>query len=52
MIVDIDKMHTKNVNFKNRVCAYFDNLIKPKKKKKIETKNILIDKENYKDLVI
>ena len=42
-------MHIKEFNIKNRVYDYFDNLIKPKK---IETNNILIDKKNYRDLVI
>ena len=43
------KLHIKEINVKNRVYKYFDNLIK---EKKIETKNILIDKKNYKDMVI
>ena len=43
-------MHVEEINIKNRVYNnYFDNLIKAKK---LETKNILIDYEHYKDLVI
>ena len=42
-------MHIKEINIKNRVYNCFDNIIKPKK---LATKNILIDKKNYKDLVI
>ena len=34
---------------KNRVCYYFDNLIKPKK---LTTKNILIDNKNWTYFVI
>ena len=30
-------MHVKEINIKNRVYNYFDNIIKPKK---LETKNI------------
>ena len=42
-------MNIKEVNIKNRVYNYdFDHLIKEKK----ETKNILIDERNYKNLVI
>ena len=49
MIVHIYDMHIKRINLKNRFYNYcFDNLIKGRK---LETKNILIDKENYKDLV-
>ena len=44
------KMDIKDINIKNRVYSYyFDNLIKAKKS---ETKKILIDEKNYKDLVI
>ena len=44
------KMHVKEINVKSRVYNYyFGNLIKVKK---LETKDILIDKKNYKDLVI
>ena len=39
-------MYIKEINIKNQVCEYFDNLIKPKK---LETK---IYKKNYKNLVI
>ena len=42
-------MHIKEINIKNRVYSYFDNMIKPKK---FETKNILIDMKVYKDSVI
>ena len=44
-------MHIKRINnTKNRVYDYyFDNLIKAKK---LETKKILIDEKNLKDLVI
>ena len=43
-------MHIREINIKNRVYNYyFDNLVKPKK---LETKNILIDEKNYKDLTI
>ena len=44
------KMDIKDINIENRVYSYyFDNLIKAKKS---ETKKILIDEKNYKDLVI
>ena len=44
MIVGMYKMHVKEIKIKKRVYNYhFENL---------ETKNILIDKENCKDLVI
>ena len=40
----------QEINIKNQVYNYyFDNLIKAKK---IETKTILMDEKNYKDLVI
>ena len=43
-------MHVQEIYVKNRVYNYyFDNLVKAKN---LETKNILIDKKNYKDLVI
>ena len=48
-IVDIYKMHIKEINIKIRVFDYFDNLIKAKK---LETKSALIDRKNYMDLVI
>ena len=48
-IVDIYKMHIKEINIKIRVFDYFDNLIKVKK---LETKSVLSDRKNYKDLVI
>ena len=51
MIVNIYKMQFKEINIKNRLYKYyFDYLIKAKKK--IETKNILINEKNYKDLII
>ena len=49
MIVDIYKMHTKNICIKNQVFHYHDDLIKSKK---VETKNIVIDEKSYKDLVL
>ena len=43
-------MHIQGNNKKNRVYNYYlDNLVKAKK---IDTKNILIGKKSYKDLVI
>ena len=43
-------MHIQEINIKNRVYNYyFDNLVKAKK---LETKNILIDTKNFKDLTI
>ena len=43
-------MHVKEITVKNRVWNYYcDNLVK---EKKLETKNILIDKKNCNDLVI
>ena len=42
-------MHIKEIDIKNRVHKYyFDNLIK---EKTLETKNILINEQNYKDLI-
>ena len=49
MIVVIYKMHTKKINIKNQAHYHYENLFKPKK---LETKNIFIDKKSYKDLVI
>ena len=50
MIIDLYKLHLKKVNLKNRVYYYyFDNLTNAKK---IETKNILVGKKIYKDLVM
>ena len=43
-------MHAKEINIKNRVYNFI--LTIWSKPKKIETKNVLIDKKNYKDLVI
>ena len=54
-MVSIYKMHIKEINIKNQACnCYFDNLIETNKQtnKRIETKNILIDEGNHKDLVI
>ena len=42
-------MHIKEINIKIRVFDYFDNLIKVKK---LETKSVLSDRKNYKDLAI
>ena len=42
-------MHTKKINIENQVHYHYENLIKPKK---IETKNVFIDKKSYKDFVI
>ena len=43
-------MHIHKINIKNCVYSYhFDNLVKAKK---LDTKNIFIDKKNYKDLMI
>ena len=50
MIIDLYKMHFKEIDIKNRVYKYcFDYLIRAKT---IETKNIFIDEKNYKDIVI
>ena len=46
VIVGIYKMHIKEIKIKSRV---FNNLIKSKN---LKTRNILIDKKNYDDLVI
>ena len=42
-------MHTKKINIKSQVHYHYENLIKPKE---METRNIFIDKKNYKDFVI
>ena len=42
-------MHTKKINTKNQVHYRYKDLIKPKK---LDTRNIFIDKKGYKDLVI
>ena len=42
-------MHTKKINIKNQVHQNYENLIKSKK---LGTRNILIDKKSYKDMVI
>ena len=42
-------MHSKNINIKYQVHYHFENLIKPKK---LETRNICIDKEIYENLVV
>ena len=50
MIAGISKMYINEINIKNRAYNYyFKNLIKAKK---LDSKNILIDEENYKDLVL
>ena len=49
MINDLYKMHFKEINTKNKVYNYCNNLIKVKK---LGTKNILINEKNYKDLTI
>ena len=48
MTVGIYKIHTKKINIKNQVQYHYENLVKPKK---TETRNILIDKKRYKDVV-
>ena len=43
-------MHIKEINIENPVYNYyFDNLVKATK---LETKNVLINEKNYKDLTI
>ena len=43
-------MHIQEINIKNQLYSYhFDNLVKAKK---LETKKILIDEKNCKDLII
>ena len=43
-------MRIKEINIENRVYNhYFDNLVKATK---LETKNVLINEKNYKDLMI
>ena len=49
IIVFLYKMHFKQINIKNKVHNYYDNLTKAEK---FETKNILIDEKNYKNLII
>ena len=50
MILGIYKLQINEINSKNEVCnCYFGNSIKAKK---LETKTILIDGKNHKDLVI
>ena len=50
MIAGIHEIYIKEINIKKRVYNYyFDKLVK---EKKLETKNMLIDEKNYKDLVI
>ena len=43
-------MHINEINIKNQVCNYY--FSNSTEAEKIETKNILIDEKNYKDLVI
>ena len=47
MIVEIYKVHIKEIKIKNFIC--FDDLIKAKT---LETKTILISEKNFKNLVI
>ena len=50
MTVGIYKIHINEINIKNKLYNYyFDNLVKGKQ---LETKNILIDEKNYKDVTI
>ena len=49
MIAGLYEMHFKQINTKNKVYNYCDNLIKVKK---LETKNILRDEKSVKDLII
>ena len=49
MVLVIYKTHTKEINIEHQFHYHYENLIKPKK---LETKNIFIDKKSYKDLVI
>ena len=49
-LTNLKQLIIPEIDTKNQVYKYyFDNLVKAKK---LETKNILIDKENYKDLTI
>ena len=43
------KNASKNISFENQVHSHYENLTAPKK---IETRNILIDKKSCKDLAI
>ena len=49
MIVDILKMHFKEINIKNRLFNYYSDYLIKAKKREI---NVLIDKRNYQNLVI
>ena len=50
MIVGIYKMHSNEINIKNRIHNYyFDNLVKAGK---LVTNTILIDEKNYKNMTI
>ena len=49
MIVGIYKMHTKKIYIKNQVHYHYKNLIESKK---LETRNVLINKKSYRNLVI
>ena len=42
-------MHTKKINIKNQVHCHYKNLIESKK---LETRNVLINKKSYRNLVI
>ena len=48
MILEIYQIYLTEINMKKQ-NYYFDNFIKGKK---LETKSVLIDKKNYKDLAI
>ena len=49
MIVGIYKMHTKKIYIKNQVHYHYKNLIESKK---LENRNVLINKKSYRNLVI
>ena len=49
MIVDILKMHFKEINIKNRLFNYYSDYLIKAKKREI---NVLIDERNYQNLVI
>ena len=49
MVLVIYKTHNKEINIEHQFHYHYENLIKLKK---LETKNIFIDKKSYKDLVI
>ena len=48
MVVGIYKMHINKINIEIQVCnCHFNNSIEAKK---LETKNVLVDEKNHKDL--